>query len=46
MMNSKGKKLTGVESGVLLYVAELLEAAVAVGTAVGFFARVDADVLH
>ena len=45
-MNSKGKKLTGVESGVLLYVAELLEAAVAVGTAVGFFARVDADVLH
>jgi hypothetical protein len=34
-----------VEAGVLLDVAELLEASVAVGAAVGFFARVDADVL-
>ena len=37
---------TGVESRVLLDVAELLEAAVAVGAAVGLLAGVDADVLH
>lgn len=30
---------------VLLHVAELFEAAIAVGTFVGFFPRVDADVL-
>ena len=37
---------TCVEASVLLDVAELFEAAVAVGAAVGLLARVHADVLH
>lgn len=38
--------LTGVESGVLLHVGELLEASVAVGALVRLLARVHPDVLH
>lgn len=38
--------LTGVESGVLLHVGELLEASVTVGALVGLLAGVHPDVLH
>lgn len=42
----KRASLTGVESRVLLHVAELLKPPVAVAALVGLFSGVDADVLH
>lgn len=38
--------LTGMQSRVLLYVAQLFESSVAIGTFVGFFAGVHPDMLH